>query len=101
MEAVPVAMGIIGPAQAGGWDNDTDMTYNREEGCWEVTIELAADEFKFRANDGWDINVGGSLDNLTPGGDNIRNATAGTYTVKLYLNRQNGEKKMYATLLPA
>ena len=77
-------IGVIGPAQPGGWDADTDMTYNVEGGYWEISgIQLAAGEMKFRANDGWDINWGGSLDALTQGGANIA-VEAGTYDIKLY-----------------
>ena len=76
-------IGIVGPAQAGGWGDDTDMTYNKETRAWEATLELAADELKFRANDGWDINWGGSVDNLTAGGANLKIAEAGTYFVRL------------------
>ena len=77
-------IGIVGPAQAGGWGDDTDMTYNKETRAWEATLELAADELKFRANDGWDINWGGSVDNLTAGGANLKIAEAGTYFVQLF-----------------
>lgn len=77
-------IGIVGPAQAGGWDADTDMTYNKETGAWEATVELAADEMKFRANDGWDINWGGTENNLTQGGGNIKVATAGKYFIQLF-----------------
>ena len=77
-------MGIVGPAQAGGWDADTDMTFNTESGAWEATIELAADELKFRANDGWDINWGGTTDNLTQGGANLKIDEAGTYFIQLF-----------------
>lgn len=77
-------IGIVGPAQAGGWGDDTDMTYNKETRAWEATLELAADELKFRANDGWDINWGGSVDNLTAGGANLKIAEAGTYLVQLF-----------------
>ena len=89
--------GIIGPAQAGGWNADTDMEWNAEEECWVATLDLAADEFKFRANDDWGINVGGSLDNLVKDGGNIKNTEAGTYEVKLYLTRSTSNK-MYCTL---
>ena len=78
-------IGIVGPAQAGGWSDDTDMTYNKDTGAREATIELAADELKFRANDGWDINWGGDdVDNLTQGGPNLKIAEAGTYFVQLF-----------------
>jgi hypothetical protein len=77
-------IGIVGPAQAGGWGEDTDMTYNFETRAWEITIDLAADEMKFRANDGWDINWGGDVNNLTEGGANIQIAEAGTYFIQLF-----------------
>lgn len=78
-------IGIIGPAQAGGWNTDTDMTYNAETRTWEAKgVSLTADQMKFRANDAWDINWGGSLDALVQGGDNITLAEAGTYNVVLY-----------------
>ena len=77
-------IGIVGPAQTGGWSEDTDMAYNPETGAWEATIKLEADELKFRANDGWDINWGGSVDALTQGGANIKIAEAGTYFVQLF-----------------
>lgn len=89
--------GIIGPGQPGGWNDDTDMAYNKEEDCWEATIDLAADQIKFRANDDWGINVGGTIDDLVENGDNINVPEAGTYVVKLYLSRTTTDK-MYCTL---
>ena len=76
-------IGIIGTAQAGGWDADTDMTYNAEKGAWEATVSLTDGALKFRANDAWDINWGGSFDALTQGGGDI-NMEAGTYSIQLY-----------------
>ena len=88
-------IGIVGPAQAGGWGDDTDMTYNPETLAWEATIELAADELKFRANDGWDINWGGTVDNLTQGGANLKINEAGTYFIQLF---PLCETKAYCTI---
>ena len=93
----PTTWGIIGPAQAGGWDADTDMTWNAEDESWTATLDLAADYLKFRANDKWDINVGGSLDNLEAGGGDIKITEAGTYEVKLFLTRSTSNK-IYCTL---
>ena len=82
---VPISgIGLIGPAQAGGWNDDTDLTYNPETRAFEGTLDLAADEFKFRANDGWDINWGGSEDNLTQDGPNLKIAEAGTYFIQFF-----------------
>ena len=76
-------IGLIGPAQAGGWDTDTDLAYDAESGLWKGTVELAADEYKFRANDDWAINWGGALDALTQGGGNLKIEEAGTYAIEL------------------
>lgn len=76
-------IGLIGDATAGGWDNSTPMVYNSKDRSWEVTATLTTGTFKFRANDGWTYNWGGSIDNLTQDGDNI-NVTAGTYKIKLF-----------------
>ena len=98
LTAVKTSWGIIGPAQAGGWDADTDMTWDNTKKCWAITdITLSAGEMKFRANDGWDINVGGSFDNLVANGGNIT-VEAGTYDVELYLERSGNDAKMYAVL---
>ena len=78
------AVGIIG--NGGDWATDIDMTYNVEAGCYEVTTELAAGEFKFRANHDWAINWGGSFENLTQDGANLSVAEAGTYKVQLFLS---------------
>ncbi len=47
----------------------------------------AAGEYKFRCDNDWAINLGGSLDNLTFGGDNLNFTEAGTYTVTLDLSK--------------
>ena len=89
--------GIIGPAQAGGWDADTDMTWNADKGCWYAAgVTLTAGEMKFRANDGWDINVGGEFGNLVENGGNIA-VEAGTYDIELYLERTTKDNA-YAVL---
>lgn len=85
--------GIIGFATTGtdaGWNNSTPMTYNAENKTWEITLELSVGEFKFRANNSWDINYGdtegdGVLDFNS--GTNMKVTTAGTYLVKLDLSK--------------
>lgn len=75
--------GIIGDATPGGWDNDSDMTWDATNNVFTITVDLTANQFKFRANDGWDVNLGGSLDGLTTGGDNIAVPEDGNYTITL------------------
>ena len=91
--------GLIGSATAGGWDNSTPMTYNPVTGRWSVTTTLVDGEFKFRANNGWDINLGGTLNNLGYNGDNIP-ATAGTYTITLDLSDPMAFKATIVSALP-
>lgn len=75
------SIGIIGDA-TGSWDEDQDMMRGEENpNEYSITLDLAVGEIKFRANDAWDINWGGSEGNLVPGGDNIAIAEEGNYTV--------------------
>ncbi len=76
--------GIIGSATSTGWDSDIDMFYNGQRKMWEITADFSAGEFKFRANDGWDLNYGdsGADGTLNAGGDNIALLSAGNYTIR-------------------
>lgn len=78
--------GLIGSATPGGWDSDQNMTWNAAEQCLTITVDLVPGDIKFRANDDWAINLGGTPDNLTQDGANIAVANAGNYTIKLFLN---------------
>jgi hypothetical protein len=78
------SFGVIGDATPGGWDNDTDMTYNNGTREWSVTVALTGTkELKFRLNDDWGTNYGddGANGSLEAGGANIKVATTGTYKI--------------------
>ena len=98
LSAVYCNFGLIGPAQAGGWVSDTDMTFDAETNTYTWTGDLTAGEFKFRVNDGWDINLGGSLDDLVANGDNITIAEDGNYTIVLNVLITTDGGKMTATV---
>ena len=86
-------MGIIGGFNS--WGGDATMTWNAKEYCFEATnVGVTADGWKFRVNGGWDINLGGSLNNLTADGANL--SVAGN-TVKLYPTRKTSEN-IYCTV---
>lgn len=86
-------MGMIGGFN--NWDGDAVMTWNAEEYCFEATnVGVTADGWKFRVNGGWAVNLGGSLNNLTAGGDNI---TVAGNTVKLYPTRKTNDN-IYCTV---
>ena len=87
----PTQWGLIGSATATGWDSDTDFTVDPATNLLTITAQLSAGEnmeFKFRANDAWDINFGdndgdGSLEY---NGGNLSVDEAGTYLITLDLN---------------
>lgn len=86
-------MGMIGDFN--DWAGDAVMTWNAEEYCFEATnAGVTAAGWKFRINGGWDINLGGSLNNLTAGGDNL---TVAGKTVKLYPTRKTKDN-IYCTV---
>ena len=65
------------------------MTYNVDDNVWEVTTDLEAGVFKFRANDAWDINYGLDdplINSLKKDGSDIAVDEAGNYTITLILN---------------
>lgn len=76
-----IVWSLIGDATPNGWDGDSDMTYAK--GQWSVTLALKAGELKFRKNHDWGVNLGGSAGNAVNGGDNIKIAAAGNYTLTL------------------
>lgn len=79
-------IGLVGSATPNGWDTpDQKMDYDWDTGTWYITIDLIDGEIKFRLNDGWAWNLGGTTDNLTQGGDNIA-VSAGNYTITLTIN---------------
>ncbi len=85
--------GIIGNATPGGWDGSTPMNFDAATGKWTITTDLSVGEMKFRANNGWDINLGDNNSATSPrdnkpeyGGDNIPVTVAGNYTITLDLS---------------
>lgn len=85
-------MGVIGSATAKGWDEDRNMLYKKEGtvyGWYGVYHLVAGGEIKFRANDLWDFNLGGTLtadgtvSTLEVGGGNIASPGEGDYYIAL------------------
>ena len=79
------AIGMIGGFN--DWGGDEELTPSEDFLTWTGTLTLtAASEWKFRMNNGWDLNLGGSFTDLVQNGDNL-NSEAGTYTVTLDLTK--------------
>ena len=82
---------VIGDASPGGWSTDTDMYYDATTGNWYITCVLVSDgtqAIKFRFENQWTVNLGGSGGTLTSGGDNIAipKTAAGGDTYKITMN---------------
>ncbi|GAB3728530.1 hypothetical protein GCM10027594_10620 [Hymenobacter agri] len=78
---------LIGPAGV-DWNTDVPLTWDCDAKAYVARMPLKADEFKFRQNGAWTVNLGGTGNltqgvPLTLGGSNIKITTAGTYTIKL------------------
>ena len=96
--ATATTWGIIGDATPGGWNNDTQMSYDAVNKVWKVTAHMIQNgSFKFRANNAWAIDFGidnsGKLvyaDNpflgYTPGLNNLSVPSDGDYTIILDLH---------------
>lgn len=57
--AIKTTWGLIGGATPGGWNSDTEMTYDEVKQVWTVTTDLTSGQsFKFRANKAWQIDFG-------------------------------------------
>ena len=91
-------IGVIGGFN--GWASDyAKLTYNTATGAWEGTCEIpAGTEFKFRANESWDINWGGDINNLGYDGGNLKFDVDGNYFIQLYLTY---EGDFHAIFTPA
>lgn len=81
--------GLIGSATPDGWNSDQDLTYDPATNAWSITLNLVAGEVKFRANNDWGLNYGDDGANalLEQGGANIVIPSAGTYLIKLFLDK--------------
>lgn len=85
----PATVGIIGDATPGGWGEDTDMTVDMDNpAIVRGTFEMTDGKAKFRANNDWPINWGGT--DFPSGVGSIDgpdiSVTAGTYNVTLNVN---------------
>ncbi len=97
--------GLIGGATPGGWGENTPMTATFDLNKMEFVaaeVTMLENDWKFRYSNGWKIvldetydlgdgatgirvntNLGGALNALIAGGDNISNATYGVYKYTL------------------
>ncbi len=82
---------LIGSFGDCDWGCDEPLTWDADNQLWTVTMTFkAGDEFKWRANGEWTVNLGNATDppdgTLSQDGSNIVIDTDGTYTVNLILS---------------
>ena len=81
-----------------GWnpgDDAQQMTWDAENYCYVITgAGVNANGWKFTINNSWDVNLGGTIDNLVANGDNL--GVVGT-TIRLYPTRK-GTDNIYCTV---
>lgn len=86
-------IGLVGPAQTGGWSDDTNLIRNPANPYkWSANLSLFAGEAKFRADNAWVFDWGSaSFPNGvgTQGGSNIPVSADGVYTISF--NSSTGE----------
>jgi hypothetical protein len=76
--------GIVGSATPNGWDGpDYVMDDGDAQGQYEATVDLKVGEIKFRFNNDWGLNLGGTPAALTQGGANVVITEAGKYKITL------------------
>lgn len=89
--------GLIGDA-VGGWNDGDDipLVYHAETRTLRAEVAMSPGPWKFRANGGWDINLGGGEQPgaLAYGGSDFNLETGGTYLVILDLS--NPEQYAYS-----
>jgi starch-binding outer membrane protein SusE/F len=98
-KAIKMQWGIIGDATAGGWSDETPMTYDFASNTWSISTTLSAGNMKFRskntgnfimdnaANSEWKFNVGVSDPTVVynPAATDFP-ITPGAYTLGLTVN---------------
>lgn len=78
------SVGLIGDFN--GWGAQLPME-TVDHAVYTATVAMEAGQgFKVRMNDDWSYNLGGDINNLTEGGDNIAVEESGTYTITLNLS---------------
>lgn len=77
--------GVIGDFNS--WSATEPLTPSADNPLiYTGTVKMSkGNSWKFRANDDWSVNLGGALNNLTEGGDNLTCEEDGTYKITLDL----------------
>ena len=85
---------VVGSAVNNDWNTGVEMTFNKEEHCWECDATFTeAGVIKFKGNGTWDNidgNWGGTMDNIINGSnDNIPVSVSGDVHIKFFARCDN------------
>lgn len=87
--------GVVGSATPNGWNGPDIKMWNSTDGNLVAYATLSAGEIKFRKNNDWGVNLGGSNGTLSSGGSNIA-VTAGTYKITINVSKNTYTIETYS-----
>lgn len=87
--------GVVGSATPNGWNGPDIKMWNSTDGNLVAYATLSAGEIKFRKNNDWGVNLGGSNGTLLSGGSNIA-VTAGTYKITINVSKNTYTIETYS-----
>jgi hypothetical protein len=87
--------GVVGSATPNGWNGPDIKMWNSTDGNLVAYATLSAGEIKFRKNNDWGVNLGGSNGTLSSGGSNIAVA-AGTYKITINVSKNTYAIETYS-----
>ena len=87
--------GVVGSATPNGWNGPDIKMWNSTDGNLVAYATLSAGEIKFRKNNDWGVNLGGSNGTLSSGGSNIA-VTAGTYKITINVSKNTYAIETYS-----
>ena len=87
--------GVVGSATPNGWNGPDIKMWNSTDGNLVAYATLATGEIKFRKNNDWGVNLGGSNGTLSSGGSNIA-VTAGTYKITINVSKNTYTIETYS-----
>lgn len=94
-EIKPSEWGVVGSATPNGWNGPDIKMWNSTDGNLVAYATLSAGEIKFRKNNDWGVNLGGSNGTLSSGGSNIA-VTAGTYKITINVSKNTYAIETYS-----
>ena len=87
--------GVVGSATPNGWNGPDIKMWNSTDGNLVAYATLSAGKIKFRKNNDWGVNLGGSNGTLSSGGSNIA-VTAGTYKITINVSKNTYAIETYS-----